>query len=114
MKTFIIIFFAYLILSAIIAKIPVPKKKKQPRTITKTVVKVIPDNQIKSQHVPNYDEIEYQRERLQDLYNILDITENRLSSTHKDTEREKLLRQKITVTAQIRRAQKIISKELTA
>lgn len=116
---FICLIIVYVIVRAIINA--ANNHSPKPQMIAQAEIKRVQPTYVKAeirrvepQHFPDMDEIEYQRERLSDLYNILDIIENRLTHATKDTERERLIRKKMTITAQIRRAQKIISKEYAA
>lgn len=80
----------------------------------KTVVKVIKEKaprQEKPIPVPDCDEIEYQRGRLNDLYELYELIDERITNAKNSKEREQLIRKIINIDAQIRRAQKIISKE---
>lgn len=86
--------------------------KSSPRR--KTVVKVIKEKapkQEKPRPLPDYDEIEYQRERLRNLYELYEILDEKITTTGNTKDREKLIRKIISLDAQIRRAQKIIAKE---
>lgn len=88
------------------------KASKAPRK--KTVVKVIKEKaprQEKPIPVPDYDEIEYQHGRLQSLYELYEIIDEKITTAGNTKEREQLIRKIISIDAQIRRAQKIISKE---
>lgn len=88
------------------------KASKAPRR--KTVVKVIKEKaprQEKPIPMPDYDEIEYQRGRLNDLYELYELIDERITNAKNPKEREQLIRKIINIDAQIRRAQKIISKE---
>ena len=88
------------------------KASKAPQK--KTVVKVIKEKAPKQEKpipVPDYDEIEYQRGRLNDLYELYELIDERITNAKNSKEREQLIRKIINIDAQIRRAQKIISKE---
>lgn len=88
------------------------KASKAPRR--KTVVKVIKEKAPKQEKpipVPDYDEIEYQRGRLNDLYELYELIDERITNAKNSKEREQLIRKIINIDAQIRRAQKIIAKE---
>ena len=69
--------------------------------------------QEKPRPLPDYDEIEYQRGRLQSLYELYEILDEKITTVGNTKDREKLIRKIISLDAQIRRAQKIIAKEYT-
>lgn len=110
MNTLIFIAVIYIIIavSMKISKI----EKSSPRR--KTVIKVIREKaprQEKPPPMPDYDEIEYQRGRLDDLYELYELIDERITNAKNPKEREQLIRKIINIDAQIRRAQKIIAKE---
>lgn len=102
-----------LFIGAIYAVIAIAiKVSKAPQK--KTVVKVIKEKapkQEKPRPTPDYDEIEFQRGRLNDLYKLYELIDERITNAKNPKEREQLIRKIISIDAQIRRAQKIISKE---
>ena len=110
MDTLIIIAVFYIIIAV---SIKISKMgESSPRR--KTVVKVIKEKAPKQEKpipVPDYDEIEYQRGRLNDLYELYELIDERITNAKNSKEREQLIRKIINIDAQIRRAQKIISKE---
>ena len=110
MDTLIFIAVIYIVISVSvkISKI----RKSSPRR--KTVIKVIKEKapkQNKPRPTPDYDEIEYQRGRLQSLYELYEILDEKITTVRNTKDREKLIRKIISLDAQIRRAQKIIAKE---
>ena len=105
---FISVVYIVIAVSIKISKI----KKSSPRR--KTVIKVIREKapkQEKPRLSPDYDEIEYQRGRLNDLYELYELIDERITNAKNSKDREKLIRKIISLDAQIRRAQKIIAKE---
>lgn len=90
------------------APIPTAKPIYKPIQIQNTP-KPLP---LKPQHVPDMDEIEYQRDRLRNLYTLLESIEDQLQTATKPQRIELLTRKQLTINAQIRRSQKIIQKEL--
>lgn len=105
---FIVVIYIIIAVSIKISKIG----KSSPRR--KTVVKVIREKapkQEKLRPTPDYDEIEYQRGRLKDLYELYELIDERITNAKNSKEREQLIRKIISIDAQIRRAQKIIAKE---
>lgn len=86
--------------------VPIPTAKPIYKPI-QSAPKIIP-----LKHVPDMDEIEYQRDRLRNLYTLLEAVENQLQAATKPERIEQLTRKQLTINAQIRKAQKIIQKEL--
>ena len=110
MDTLIFIAVIYIIISVSIKISKISKSSPRRKTVVKVVREKAP-RQEKPPPVPDYDEIEYQRERLRNLYELYEIIDEKITTAGNTKDREKLIRKIISLDAQIRRAQKIISKE---
>ena len=110
MDTLIIIAVIYIIIAVSIKISKIGKSSPRKKTVVKVIREKAP-KQVKPRPLPDYDEIEYQRGRLQSLYELYEILDEKITTAGNTKDREKLIRKIISLDAQIRRAQKIISKE---
>ena len=110
MDTIIFIAIIYIIIAVSIKISKMGKSSPRQKTVIKVIKEKAP-RQEKPRPTPDYDEIEYQRGRLQSLYELYEILDEKITTVENTKDREKLIKKIISLDAQIRRAQKIIAKE---